>query len=313
MAVSVSIVLCSHKDSELIDRSLQSVITQTYTDFEVVVVGDGDPPGLEGRCSSHLDRRIRYVPIIAGGLTKALIHGIECAKGEYVARLDVGDEMRCDRLEKQLTKLSDRSDIGMVSSNFGMYTVDGDFLYKTNYSTKTLRNSLLNPIAPEFELPIHASVTFRKNVYQSAGGYREEFYYAQDCDLWLRMGELCLIDNIDEVLTDGLFLINGISATKKTLQEQYKQLAIDSAMVRRSGQGEDNVLNSGLTSTTLKGATAVETLIDNTDFYYFVAKCLYDNRNPRDSVYLAQVLRNKPWHLRGLLLWIRILYRRLML
>ena len=86
---AVTIVLATHKDSEFLGLSVESVLAQQGVELELIVVGDGAPKEVELRLKTFKDNRVRYLPIKKGGLTKALIAGCEAALNPYIARLDL--------------------------------------------------------------------------------------------------------------------------------------------------------------------------------------------------------------------------------
>lgn len=80
---------------------------------------------------------------------------------------------------------------------------------------------------------------FRRDAYQSSGGYRPEFYYAQDCDLWQRIAEIGDIAGIDEVLYESSGEVGGISTSRTAIQMQFASLADQAANARADGGGDN--------------------------------------------------------------------------
>ena len=121
-----------------------------------------------------------------GGLTKALIRGCKEARGKYIARQDVDDVSMTGRLKALENILDCNKDMVLAFSWTNCITPNGEIIRCINTSddieetTRKLREEMIG-------IPAHGSVMFSKDAYSRVGGYKKEFYYAQDCDLWLRM------------------------------------------------------------------------------------------------------------------------------
>jgi hypothetical protein len=306
---SVTVVLATHKDSEQLRLSIASVLAQQDVELELIVIGDGAPTGVLERIEQLADSRIRYIPTSRAGLTNALIIGCDAAKYPLIARLDVGDFMVANRLCKQASILSTNKDIGLVSSNFSMYTDEGYYLFKTDYTTESLRLALRSGGESEFSSPMHASVMFSKKVYSKVGGYRAEFYFTQDCDLWTRMLELSDIVNVDEVLSGGIFSTSGISARYQSLQAQYRRMAIQLRDRRGQELETQSILDNANTLSKQLADQSTARLptdkpgtgdaIAQSNGFYFVARCLMSQDSAHANVYWRRLLKSKRWHLQG--------------
>ncbi len=312
---AVSVVLAIHRDSQALTLSIKSVLSQTDIELEIIVVGDGDPTGVEERLAKFNDARIVYLPIPRTGLTGGLLKGCERASHPLIARLDVGDLMLPNRLAKQAREFSRSGKIVLVSSNFGFYTDEGYYLYSTEYKTEALRQSLKNADSAGFTSPMHASVMFRRDVYQQVGGYRSEFYLAQDCDLWLRMLNVGELVNLDEELSIGVFSISGLSARFKPQQDEYKRLIVEMRDLGKKGLDTEGLLrraddlSSQLREKELLVQHApLDSKAERIAFCYFVARCLMPRNTEGSDLYFRQLLKLNPIHLKA---WIFYLFNRL--
>jgi len=197
----VSIILPTHNRSSLIGGSIESVLSQTFRDFELVVVNDGSTDNTRKVVDdfSMRDFRVRQVVNKTNlGLVGSLNKGVENAKGKYIARID-DDDRWCDKekLEKQITFLESNSDY--VVTGGGVIDVDATGKEITRFflldHDEHLKNVILlhNPFA-------HSAVVFRKDAWEKAGGYDEELSSTncEDWDLWLRMGKLGKFYNFQE-------------------------------------------------------------------------------------------------------------------
>jgi glycosyltransferase involved in cell wall biosynthesis len=187
----VSIVLPTFNRLNWLVKSIDSVLSQTYKNWELLIVDDASSDGtkekMEELCLS--DNRIKYfrIPITKEpGIAKFLNFGIETAKGKYIARLDDDDQWcNCNKLELQVNFLIANPDYVVVGG--GVIAVDEKgkelFRYYENETDRDIRkNALLaNPIS-------HPTVLFRRNIAMEIGGYRK-LEFAEDWDFWLRMGK----------------------------------------------------------------------------------------------------------------------------
>ena len=125
-SVTVSVIIPSYNRADLIKRAVQSVLNQTYQDFEIIVVDDGSTDNTKQIVKSFNDKRISYIYHKKNmGAPAARNRGIKSGRGQYFAFLDSDDEWLPEKLEKSLKKfLSLDSDVGLVYSNF-FITGDG--------------------------------------------------------------------------------------------------------------------------------------------------------------------------------------------
>ncbi|UPV76852.1 glycosyltransferase (plasmid) [Halorussus limi] len=108
---TVSVVIPTYNRAELLTRAIDSVLAQTYDDFELVVVDDGSTDDTEAVVTGYDDDRVRYLAHETNrGANPARNTGIEAAEGEYVAFLDSDDEWRPRKLDAQLDRLSGTGD-----------------------------------------------------------------------------------------------------------------------------------------------------------------------------------------------------------
>ena len=139
------------------------------------------------------DNRVRVIHQENAGLTRALIRGCAAATGDFIARQDAGDVSLPGRLKSQVAVLRDREDCVFVSC----WT---DFVGpKMNFYILREGRALQQPInilSSQAEWGVidgptsHPSVMFRTKQYTLCGGYRPEFYFGQDWDLWYRLASL---------------------------------------------------------------------------------------------------------------------------
>lgn len=176
------------KNPEALRASVESVINQTFVDWELIIVDDGSPD--DGATFSaivsaaSLDERV--VALRYGenkGLSYALNFCLEHAQGRYIARQDDDDLSMPTRLERQINLLESDQNISIVGSNAMLFDDDGEWGALEMPENPTCRSFLWN--SPF----IHPSVVMRADALRSVGGYRvsPETMRGQDYDLFMRM------------------------------------------------------------------------------------------------------------------------------
>lgn len=183
----VSWLLCSHNFEPALRLALQSCLDQTFVDFELVFVANGDQHEeianiVRGWFVDDLRLRIFSTPIC--GLTFSLNLGLHHARGDLIARMDADDIAEPDRLAVQVSYMNQNPGILVLGTAFKIIGQDGQILRTTFRPTSdaAIRRALVwkNPIC-------HPSVMFRRHEIRQAGGYLGGLY-AEDYDLWVRIG-----------------------------------------------------------------------------------------------------------------------------
>ncbi|OAN59467.1 glycosyltransferase family 2 protein [Sphingomonas sp. TDK1] len=191
----VSVLLPCYNGAAYIGQALESIINQTYPDFELVVVDDGstDESADIIRTFVAADTRVRLVGKANGGIVSALNTGLEACRGEYIARMDADDVSFPNRLADQVAWLDTHPACVCV----GGYAVDD--LVPTPESIRTTggrhASTDLSVFPPRVAVSMHPLIMVRRDAVVKAGGYRDGFKHAEDYDLFLRLGELGSIDN----------------------------------------------------------------------------------------------------------------------
>lgn len=180
----LSVVMSAYNSSETIERAMNSILNQTFSDFELIVLNDGSTDQTEAKILAFSDERIKYHRLDHAGLTKALNLGVSIAEGTIIVRHDSDDWSELDRFKKQAEILDENPDVAIVSSWHNVTDVEGNYLGQKptaadDYSLKKMLRRR-NPFC-------HGSVAVRKTAIEAVAGYNEDLLYSQDYDLWLRM------------------------------------------------------------------------------------------------------------------------------
>jgi glycosyltransferase involved in cell wall biosynthesis len=296
--VKVSVVMAVYNGGPDLAATLDSVLAQTETDFELIVIDDGstdDTPDTLRQYASR-DSRMRVLPQPNAGLTASLIRGCAEARAHIIARQDAGDRSLPERFARQVALLAEGHVV--VSSAARAVTPEGDTLYITRLDGEDVRRSLLTDDAAHVHGVIHPSVMFRRDAYLAAGGYRPQFRLAQDLDLWVRMAPLGTFGVAPEILYELVFDPRGISGTSRAAQSRLTEIIV----ALREG-GDPDVLLPQAT----RVAAAPLTASGEAAGLYFMGKCLLAQGNPRGRDYLRRAVARHPLHWRA---WLSLIAAR---
>lgn len=187
----VTVLMPCYNARETIIEALDSLARQTLSDFEVLAVDDGSSDDtlriLEAQAGR--DRRLRFLTQPHQGIIAALNAGLAVCTSPYVARMDTDDRARPRRLERQIELLESQPQTGVVGclvEGFPPGQVrEGFRLYLEWLNSLVTDAEIRRDIFVESPLA-HPSVTFRREVVEQAGGYRD-YGWPEDYDLWLRL------------------------------------------------------------------------------------------------------------------------------
>lgn len=234
--MKISIIMSVYNSERYIKEAVESVLGQTFGDFEFIIIDDGSTDSSVEILQGFHDERIVFVRNDTNiGLTKSLNKGLQLASGEYIARLDADDISSPLRLEKQGQYLDSHPEVGLVASAVQYIGPDDQELGVQRIPVLDFAKALLDA---EFCWE-HSSSMFRAQCIDVVGPYRPEFQYAQDYDLWLRLVERYEVAVLPEALVKKRLHPAAISTRTRLAQRGYVLLAIDLAKQRRSAGSEE--------------------------------------------------------------------------
>jgi len=213
----VSIVIATHNYGQYIEQAVESVIKQTFTDWELVIIDDGSTDNTKENLSSLLkDKRITYFWQENLGQPKAKNRGIQLAKGEFIAFLDADDAWLPEKLEKQLPVFDKDLEIGITYTGLQIMNENGqlgEIRQCKKLKGNVFKESLYQTIPP------FSSTIVRKTVLKEVGLFNEHIPLAIDFELWLRVSMRYQFNYIDEPL---LFYRTGHANLSKRYKERRK-------------------------------------------------------------------------------------------
>ena len=235
----VSVVMSVYNGERLLRQAVESILNQTFPDFEFIVVDDGSTDGTAEILSGYAkaDPRLCVVTQENRGLIRSLNRAIGMARGEYIARMDADDISMPERLAVQVHWLDTHPQIAVLGTRYDEIDEDGRVVRRGNrYGGSTLvERALLQGNSSVFS---HGSVMLRRTCFERMGGYREQFKHAEDYDLWLRMAEHYELDNVGETLYQHRLRLDSVSFENFLQQQRGAAFALECARRRRCGLPE---------------------------------------------------------------------------
>lgn len=235
MMPRVSVVSSVYNGEPYLDRAIPGILSQTYTDFEFILVDDGSSDGTlaELRKLEARDPRVRVFTPGRLGAAAAYNYGVAQARGEYIARQDFDDRSYPDRLRLQVALLDARPEVGMVGGHYVLV----DERRGERYVRMPPAEHLAIRAAMAKYVPIaHTLATFRRQAWTDAGGY-PVVNNLIDLRFYLRVAKVGWhFANVPEVL--GEHYVHDASFFHRTLQyvERQRDLArVQAQSVRELG------------------------------------------------------------------------------
>lgn len=221
VAISVIMPVFNTKE-EYLKQAIESILNQTFKDFEFIIINDGSTNNAEEIILSYDDPRIKYIKNEYNlKLIKTLNKGLSLASGKYIARLDADDTCTEERLQKQFDYMEEHPNIGLL----------GTFI------TLLPEQKKLNLITDSKQLKIilrygkncltHSSVMIRKSILDKYNlKYGEYCLHAEDYKLWTEMVQYCDVTNLPEYLVSYRLSPTGICATHQLEQQKMTSIIV---------------------------------------------------------------------------------------
>lgn len=223
--------------------TIESILSQTFGDFEYVIINDGSIDGTKDLLERFADPRLRVIHQANQGLTSTLVGALRQVTTLYVAIQGAGDISHPERFARQILHLDSNPDVVAVGCDREDRDGEGNLIKAATLPFRSL-SSIEQAISRN--ILNHGEVMFRTDAYFRSGGYRSFFKYAQDRDLWLRMIRYGEIVSLPEFLytriTDPRTDVSGNPA--RTLdQAKLSHYAVYLAQCGLEGKWENETLD----------------------------------------------------------------------
>ena len=208
----VSVVMTTYNGERFLSAALESILNQSFTDLELIVVDDGSTDSSASIIRSFCTRDLRVRGIFLErnlGIPKAANYGLRAARAEYVARMDSDDLCHRDRLLKQVSYLEKHKEIDVIGCDFRAIDEEGFFCsdayarrFKEPIPLSFGKSRVAKDILNLGYSVLHPAILCRRSCYTSLGGYREIFFIGEDIDFYVRLviAHGAVLDNLPEKL-----------------------------------------------------------------------------------------------------------------
>jgi glycosyltransferase involved in cell wall biosynthesis len=222
----ITVIIPVYNGAKSLKKALESVLSQRYTYWELLVINDGSSDNSEEIILNFakIDNRIKYIKNSNNlGIQKTRNIALGMAQGEYIAEIDQDDEwLDVDKLKKQVDFLDSNKDYALVGT--GVIVVDENEIEIARYlmpeNDREIRNKILRR-----NCFIHSSVMYRTKAIIDIGGYTVE-KMSEDHDLWLRIGHLGKFYNLQEYCVKYLYSPKGYNSQDKFVRLKQNLLFI---------------------------------------------------------------------------------------
>ncbi len=231
---AVSIVLPVFNAGRHLVTAIGSIVDQTFQDWELICVNDGstDQSSLVLDWFANRDARVRVIHQENGGVVSAANRGHQAARADLICRMDADDIAMPNRLSHQVDFMNSHSEHVAISGSILEMDVDSEPLGLQTLATdhETIVQRLLNRETGLFQ---PASI-MRANAFRKVGGYRREYQWIEDHDLWLRLSRVGRLGNTTE-----LVLCYRQHASSGTWQKSNRQRDLMTQLLREAYSQRD--------------------------------------------------------------------------
>ncbi|MGA2171201.1 MAG: glycosyltransferase [Terracidiphilus sp.] len=216
----ISVLMSVYNDAKYVNEGLESILSQTLSEFEVIIVDDGSTDGTDDVLKEVKDPRVTLIRREHSGLAASLNYGLGIAQGEFIARQDADDVSCPSRFSLEVRALEGNPSLGVVGT--GVTLVDeaglelGHRVYPASHAQ--IREWLLNGRNPL----VHSSLMFRRSAMNAMGGYDAHFVKSEDYDLHLRLSACWSIATIPEPLLRLRYRLDSLQASGGGFSEGMK-------------------------------------------------------------------------------------------
>lgn len=217
----ISVVLPVFNAQDFLIDAVQSVLDQTFSDFELLLIEDGSTDNSLKILKQIKDDRVRLIEHKENqGLVSTLNEGIRESKGEYIIRMDADDVCKLNRFELQVEFMDARPDVGISGSWLEIMGHNGEKIWRSLTDSDEIKAHLI--FMPNLFHPtviIRRKLLIDNNLY-----YREGNLLNEDYDLWIRMIQYCEFGNIPKPLLQYRQHEINMETKRKATQTYYANI-----------------------------------------------------------------------------------------
>jgi glycosyltransferase involved in cell wall biosynthesis len=235
----VTVLMSVYNGERFLAEALESILAQTWTDFEFLIINDGSTDRSRKIILSYGDPRIRLLDNPTNiGLTKSLNRGLELARGDMIARQDADDLSHPARLSKQVAFLEEHPEVALLGTRASLIDAWGRYLPDLLTRRATTANGIKWQLMVYTPF-VHTSVMFRREiVWTKLGGYKEDFKRRQDYEFWSRIAAAHAVANLPENLVKSRIQPDSLSANSTPADMQKIEVVLLQNIRRYLGNPE---------------------------------------------------------------------------
>ena len=237
-APAISVVMSVYNGERFLAEAIESVLGQSFVDFEFLILDDGSTDGTRTIVSAYarIDERIRPIFRENRGLVISLNQLLNEARAPLVARMDADDICHPDRFERQKRFLDSHADYGVVGSRCTDIDEKGQPWPVCSPPHPLTHEGFLDAIERAEPLLCHPSVMYRRKLVLGVGGYHGAFRHCEDLDLWLRLATVTRLGNCPELLLQYRHYAEQVSSRHATQQQTGAAVAKLAYLERIAGR-----------------------------------------------------------------------------
>lgn len=210
--MKVSICIPTYNRVNLIKKIIESVLSQTFTDFELIITDDASTDSTKKIVESIEDQRIRYIRHASNlGMAKNWNSGLSQARGEYIKVLMDDDALYPECLEQQVKVLDADSSVGVVCCDYNTINGAGNVIQSKTFNSESFRifshstkeaghDFIAQYLLGKRRVGLPSSILFRRSVQKKVGAFDENIGCPADIDLWIRIASISNFYYLDKKL-----------------------------------------------------------------------------------------------------------------
>jgi len=273
----VSVVIPTYNAAQYIGETVESVLNQSYKEYEIVVVNDGSTDNTEQVLQKY-GNRIRYIKQTNGGEGAARNRGIREAHGEWVAFLDADDLWLPHKLKVQMEFAAQHPDVDLIYGDASSFDINGVLTKSMFKERRPYEGYVINNLLVENFVPV-LSVIVRKKCLEKSGLFKEGMKHCTDYEMWLRCAKFFKFGYVNEVIVSYRIHEKGIS---QNIEEMHK--------------AHLSILNTALKDMKIPYATAAR--IRGFNYFKFGYVCFEKKHKDASKNFFLSILNN-PFYLKG--------------
>jgi len=218
----ISIIMPVYNGGKYLHLAIESVLAQTYTNFEFIIINDGSTDDTKNILEkySKLDDRIKIITNSVNlKIVKSLNIGLNAAKGEFIARIDSDDIWKKDKLKIQISYFENDSQLYLLGTSKQLIDENGKKIKGVErqiYEYGEIRRNIL-----KYNLFCHSSVLYKKVIIDEIGQYNEKYKNTEDYEYWIRIIKHFKTEILKDILVFYRISPQMVSLKKRKQQFYY--------------------------------------------------------------------------------------------